>query len=486
MVTRIDKYKRKPMGIYHIYHWLDRFSTKSLVITSILVLMAMVSVSIDGVNGQARVALFSFLSAMIFWVGVNIPAGFVAITLIIFIILTGTGSQELLYQSLSEEVVWLMIGSFIIGEAVKQTGLAERFSRSILAFAVNKNSVLLGVTAVLFATAFFIPSTSGRAALAMPVMKQLNEKFTEREQKVLSILAPVIILMSTSATVIGAGSHIIGIGLLESTTGQSISYSQWLVWGAPFAVIVTLFSLLIIKWVLWPKEALKEWKEKPSQTVDQPNRTMNRKEKQMLILLTFLMVGWMTEHVHGYDIAFITIIGAVLVMVPNYGIMNWKQGMKAVSWNLIVFVAAATALGKVLVDTGVINWMKGHMLQVLGLVTDTPEWLIVVIVLLFTVTSHVYITSHTTRAIVWIPALLIFSETINVNPSAVVFLSLIGMNYCVTFPVSSKALLLFYEEGEVSYEAKDLLKLSVILMPLYVFTAVCFYFTYWKWTGMHL
>ena len=179
-------------------------------------------------------------------------------------------------------------------------------------------------------------------------------------------------------------------------------------------------------------------------------------------------------------------VGAVLSMTPNYGMISWKQGIKSVSWNLIVFVAAATALGKVLVDTGAVKWIETEMLQFLHLFIDAPEWLIVFIILFLTVSSHLYITSHTTRAIVFIPGLIVFSETIGVNPSTVVFLSLIGMNYCLTFPVSSKALLLFYEEGEISYDARNLLKISTILMPFYILMMMLFYFTYWQWTGMAL
>ena len=56
----------------------------------------------------------------------------------------------------------------------------------------------------------------------------------------------------------------------------------------------------------------------------------------------------------------------------------------------------------------------------------------------------------------------------------------------MTFPVSSKALLLFYEEGEISYDAGMLLKISAILMPMYILVMMVFYFTYWQWTGLQL
>jgi anion transporter len=479
MRTRIEKQTRSRT-------WIQELSIRSLVIISIHILFMIAVLLIDALDYRAKISLFAFLSAMTLWIATKIPAGFVAIALIAFIILMNAAEPDLLYHSLSEKVVWLMIGAFIIGEAVKVSGLAERLTHSILSKSNKKNNLLFGLSSVLFTSAFFIPSTSGRAALSMPIIEQMSQRFSTKERSVLAILAPVIILMSTSATLIGAGSHLIGIGLLESTVDQTISYIQWFIWGVPFAIVITLLSVLVIKWTLWPKDGLKEIENVQPEEKIRYKKQFNGKEKKTIILISFLIAGWMTESIHGYDIAFITMIGAILIMMPNYGIISWKQGISSVSWNLIIFVAAATALGKVLVDTGIVKWIEEEMLNVLHLFIGAPEWLIVLIILLVTVTSHLYITSHTTRAIVFIPGLLLFSETIGINPSTVVFLSLIGMNYCVTVPVSSKALLLFYEEGEISFNASHLLKISAILMPLYILAIMLFYFTYWQWTGMHL
>ncbi|WP_431027414.1 SLC13 family permease [Lysinibacillus sp. LZ02] len=479
MSTRVEKLKAQPK-------WMNQFSGKLKAIIGVHILLVIVIISINDLDYSAKISLFAFLSAMILWVTTKIPAGYVALSLIMFIIIMKAEGPELLYHSLSEEVVWLMVGSFIIGEAVKQSGLARRLTFSILQRSNSKNNILLSMSTVLFTSAFFVPSTSGRAAIAMPIINHLGQKFSANEKRVLAILAPVIILMSTSATLIGAGSHLIGISLLESTVGDSISYMEWFVWGAPFAMVITLISYAVIKWMLWPKDGMRQIENIQTEEQATQNKKMNSEEKKTLVLLVMLIVGWMTESIHGYDIAFVTMFGAIIVMLPNYGILNWKTGMKSVSWNLIVFIASATALGRVLVDTGVVAWIEKEMLSVLQLFVHAPEWLIVFIILLVTVTSHLYITSHTTRAIVFIPSLLLFSETIGIDPTTVVFLSLIGMNYCVTVPVSSKALLLFYEEGEISYDAKKLIKISTLLMPLYIFVMMLFYFTYWQWTGMQL
>jgi di/tricarboxylate transporter len=199
-----------------------------------------------------------------------------------------------------------------------------------------------------------------------------------------------------------------------------------------------------------------------------------------------VVLFWVTEGIHGYDIAFVTMLAAMLLMMPGAGILTWKQGISAVSWNLIVFVAAAAALGTNLIESGAVEWISAHVFGSLSLLQNPSEWLVVIILCLISVTSHLYIPSHTTRAVVMVPGLLLLSETLGLNAPAVLFLSLVGMNYCLTFPVSSKALLVFYEDENLAYEANDLLKLSMILMPVYALLMLAFYFTYWKFTGLQL
>src|SRR5699024_5320341 len=105
-----------------------------------------------------------------------------------------------------------------------------------------------------------------------------------------------------------------GIGLLETTVGQSISYIQWFIWGMPFAIVITLLSIFVIKLVLWPKDGLGEIESVQTEEKIMFKKQLNEKEKKTVILILLLIVGWMTESIHGYDIAFVTMIGAGLIM----------------------------------------------------------------------------------------------------------------------------------------------------------------------------
>ena len=95
-------------------------------------------------------------------------------------------------------------------------------------------------------------------------------------------------------------------------------------------------------------------------------------------------------------------------------------------------------------------------------------------------------TSHAARAVALVPPVLYLANSLNLDPMAVLFISTAGMDYCQTFPVSSKALLMFQEGGVETFEPADLLRLSAVLLPVHVVLIVLFYFGYWQWVGLSL
>lgn len=63
------------------------------------------------------------------------------------------------------DLVWLLIGGFVIGGVLQHSGLAERALLSMSAGAVPTMGLKHRLAFAIGATAFLIPSTSGRAAL---------------------------------------------------------------------------------------------------------------------------------------------------------------------------------------------------------------------------------------------------------------------------------------------------------------------------------
>jgi di/tricarboxylate transporter len=166
--------------------------------------------------------------------------------------------------------------------------------------------------------------------------------------------------------------------------------------------------------------------------------------------------------------------------------LRWGDALRAVNWNLILFVGAALALGESLIESGAAAWIFDKFLMTSPLSPGDSGLLVLAVLAAITLTSHTYITSHTARATALLPPLLYLAHSLGLNPSAVMFIGTVGMNYCLTFPVSSKALLMFYGLDEKPFSSADLFRLSAVLLPANAALIVLFYYVYWGWIGLAL
>ncbi len=458
-------------------------NTKSWILPITLILIVEIVLLLpSSLTMEAKWSLFGFCCAIILWITTTINSAYIALGSVLFLIISGTAKQELLFDSLASDVIWLMIGSFILGRALQVTGLAEKMTCFVVNRARNISSLCWVLTMIIQILAFFIPSTSGRAAVVLPVFQVISKEIGSRRiTKALAILMPTVILVSTSSTIIGAGSHLIALDMLKEFNNKNITFIEWLIWGLPFGIVMSFICCRVVLFLFLDKE---EVKTKLQQKEVKFN--LSRDEKYTISILTAMVIFWLTEWLHGLEIATVTIMGVFLLTLPKLGVMQWKDSLKGVSWNLILFVGAAIALGKSLMDSGAAKWIMQRLFSVTELIDKQSIFIVLLVIVILSVTSHLYITSHTTRAVIFIPPLLYFASSIQLNEIAVLFLGIVGMNYCLTFPVSSKALLLFQESGRETFQPQDLLKLSSYLSVIYIVTMILFYYMYWQWVGLSL
>lgn len=435
--------------------------------------------------GEARVALFGFAVATILWSTTRLNAAYVALGAVMFTILAGGAEQDALYGALESDVIWLMIGAFVLGGAMRKTGLAERLTGLVVDRARSVRGTLWMLTTVLLPLSFFIPSTSGRAAVALPVFRSISEAADDRKiTRAVALLMPTVILVATISTLIGAGSHLIAVDLLGEISNQNVSFLQWALWGVPFGVAASYISCLVVMRLFLDKGRLDRRLEVSRDGAS--GAPLSGAERGTLLVLVVMVGLWLTEPWHGLEIAIVTMVGALVLTLPAIGVMRWKDGLSSVSWNLIVFVGASLALGRALIESGAAEWIIQNLFDATG-VRGTESLLLVLLILAFiSLTSHLYMTSHTARAVALVPPLLYLASSLDVNPVAVMFIGTVGMDFCLTFPVSSKAILLFQESEDGAFDTADLLRLSAVLLPVHVVMIVLFYYGYWQWTGLAL
>lgn len=484
MISRVElsrKARRRERRKAARFQW--RIGRKALSISATFLLATAAILFLPSeLTYEGRISLLGFLAATVLWTATSLPASYSALLAVMLIILLNGQSADLLFSSLSSEVVWLILGAFVIGGAMEKTGIASRLADSLLAQAKTTKSLLWLLTTAILPLSIFVPSTSGRAAVMLPVYRAVTASVPDsRFKKAVALLIPTVILLSTTSTLIGAASHLIGVELLRSMTGEEITFLQWMLWGLPVGILSSYLACAVILWSFLPKDI--RGHRLPVRSRETP--PFSREEKMTAGVLAVTMLLWLSEPLHGLELALVTMLSALVLCFPSLGVMKWKEGLESVSWNLIVFVGAALALGNSLIDSGAAEWLSHKVFAVQNHI-DGSEWLTLILLILLSVTSHLYITSHTTRAMVLVPAFLYMAGDMGLNPAAVLFIATAGMNFCLTFPVSSKALLIYQEIDPDSFRPSDLLQISGKVGVSYILLIIMLYYTYWQWTGLQL
>jgi sodium-dependent dicarboxylate transporter 2/3/5 len=445
----------------------------------------------NGLDLSGRITLVVFLGAVALWVASRIDDTYVALGAALALVATGVVGSDVLFATLGAETIWLLIAAFVLAAGISATGLTARFAACLITRANSLRQLAHLVTVALLVSAFAVPSTSGRAALSVPVFTALAGVLAERRRvvKALAVLFPTVILLTAIATLIGAGAHLVTNEVLATATGQQIGFAQWLLLGIPLAVlsahsatelVIRLFTtradrqarLRIHAWDL-------------AAAIPTPiTGPLTHSEKRALAVLLAVALGWCTEGLHGAHPALIALAGALVITSPRVGTTTMAAGLRTVPWSLLVFMAATTAVGTALTTSGAANWLATALFSP---VLDAPRWIFVAVVIVLSVAAHLVVQSRTARSSVLVPLLVPVAVGLGLNPAALAFASTAAAGFCHTLTSSAKPVAMFAAlDGVPTYGRADLLRLSAWLAPLTAVLVLACSLLLWPHLGLPL
>jgi anion transporter len=435
-----------------------------------------------GIPPGARAVLWVYGLALVGWVGTPLNAGYVGLAAVALLLALGAVPQERAAELLAADVVWLILGAFLLGEAMTRSGLAARVTAWVASGATNARGLGWRVTAWAVALAFVVPSTTARAALLLPLLRALPPDQDGRIRRCFGLLIPCVVLMSTPVTLTGAAAHLLANDLLAAAGHPPVSFARWLLLAGPFgaaAAVLTAWLVMRRHLPVAPTAVV----EGQNGTEVPPAAAWSRAERTTLGVVVGLLALWTTTGLHPLGFVTVMLLGVLVLVAPGVGPLDWKDALRAVPWDMIVLAGAAVWLGRSLTESGASGWAVRQVLDAVGLGRNAGPAAALILVTVVAVTAHLYLTSHTARVAALAPPLIALAGEAGWNPTVVVFVAAVGIDYCVTFPVSSKAVLLYeFDSGQ----AADLLRLSLVLTPAYILLVVAFYFAWWAPLGLRL
>ncbi|MGL4576073.1 MAG: SLC13 family permease, partial [Burkholderiaceae bacterium] len=401
----------------------------------------------------ARFSLIVFWCATIAWTVLRLPDTPVAIAACLALVGLQAVTAEDFYASLGDNLIWLLVGAFILAAVLRQSGLAQRFALQAVAGSSSVRGLFYRLTVFIALTAFVVPSTSGRAALLLPVFLALAEMIDRpRVVRALALLFPTVILLSACASLLGAGAHLVAVEFMRRSSALDMSFTDWALLGTPFAAVSCLIAAELILRLFLTTDERSVAPELPAPQTDK----LSRHQIHILLITGATIALWAAGSLHGIDASLIAVAGALVATASTITGVSMKQAMKSVEWNLILFLAATLVMGEALLSSGAARFAADAAAQALPVAFLSNPYAVAIFVAVVSVLAHLLITSRTARATVLIPALALPLAAGGLDVATIIFITVVGSGFCQTFSVSAKPVALFASQEVKTYSEGDL------------------------------
>ena len=349
--------------------------------------------------------LVVLLFAVVYWILEPVPvfATSVAIIFVLVAILSDTallpflnhGQENFgklvpykeLFHSFASPVIMLFLGGFFLSGASSKYGLDKNLARVFLKpFGSSVETVMLGAMLI---TAFFslwmanTPVTAMMLAICAPIIGLFPAADPGRAAFLLSI--PMASTIGGIGTPVGTPANAVAMKYL--TGDSAVSFSEWMLLGVPYVIVMVLASWWIIKKLL-PSE-LREVNIDLSGSFDK-----STKAKIVYLVFPLTLALWLTSQWHGLNIYSVSLFPVAAFVVT--GVIN-KNDLKKMSWDVLWLIAGGIALGVALEGTGLTHTLVG----LIPFGTFSPALLIISATLV--TVSIATIMSHTATANLLIP-----------------------------------------------------------------------------------
>jgi solute carrier family 13 (sodium-dependent dicarboxylate transporter), member 2/3/5 len=450
-----------------------------------------------GLSGAAQAGMACFALALVWWVTEPLPTYVTSLALMFLLLTTRAAGAKPIMDVLGMEVIWLNLLAFILSSMLVKTRLARRFSLFLVSrFGHTANQALLAFLLLQMALAPLIPATAARCVMTMPLMLVVAAIYGSTEDKPnafgknLMLLNLIGVSVLSSMTMTGSSANLIAVGLIQSMGGHRVYYMDWVMLGAPIAILSAASM-----WFLGPRVLFRipEGEREPHLRGGLPivrlkyeeMGPLSRAEKKALVIFGVVLFLWMTDVFHmrwfGVEITppFAALLGAVVVLFPRWGVLKWAEA--EIPWHLLIFSAGAYAGGLALDDTGAAEWGVRKLFGGVAL-GGLPFGVTFTLVMAVMMYSHLLTTSKTVRTMIMIPIIIGLSRTLGWDPRALALPAALCIDWVVGLPISGKPNVLLFATNQFTVGENfryGMLTCTIGLVLLVVSAA-----TWFHWLGI--
>lgn len=278
--------------------------------------------------------------------------------------------REVVFSGFASAAFWLVLSGYVLGLALKNTGLADRLAGALSQRLSGSYPVVVaGVVLLTYLLAFIMPSNMGRIALLMPIVLAFADQIglaPGSRGRIGLALAVGFGTFQLSTSILPANvPNLVMAGSIETSYGLQLGYLPYLWLHAP--VLGVLKGAVLVACIAGL------FRDTPQPAAPAPAPLpLSAAEKRLAVLLGLTLLGWLTDGWHGVSPAWVGLASACVCLLPKVGFVSGEQFGKEVNFRTAIYVAGILGLAAMVADSGLGGIIGRALLAWLPLSPEAP------------------------------------------------------------------------------------------------------------------
>ena len=407
---------------------------------------------------QTTITLLFLAFAIVSFILEKIPLGLTASICALGLTLTGILDVSTTFSQYVNSNVILCVGMFVVGQALFETGMANKIGGLVTRFAKTEKTLIIAIMVIAGVMSGFLSNT-GTAAVLIPVVCGIADESGYSRSH---LLMPLVFAaaLGGNLSIIGAPGNLMGVNALQEM-GIKTSFFMY----APIGIPMLLIGILYF--VCFGYKLLPQNQNEAAQNLEEQKDFSNvPKWKQIISLVVLIVVifAMIFEELIGISIQLSACLGALFLVLT--GVLTEKEALNSIDLKVVLLFGGSLSLAKALDVTGAGSMIADKIVDLLGS-NPNPILLLLVIFLVTCVLTNFM--SNTATTALMIPIAVSLANSLGADPRSVVIATVIAGSCAYATPIGMPANTMVVGLG--GYKFKDYVKSGLPL--ILVSFAIC-------------
>ena len=396
---------------------------------------------------QQTITLLFLVFTIISFILEKIPLGLTASICAIGLTLTGVVDVSTTFSQYVNSNVILCVGMFVVGQALFETGMANKIGGLVTRFARTERTLIIAIMVIVGVMSGFLSNT-GTAAVLIPVVCGIADESGYSRSR---LLMPLVFAaaLGGNLSIIGAPGNLMGVNAL-----QEMGLSMYAPVGVPMLLVGIIYFVFIgYRFLPDGKGAVGATVEKQKDFSDVPKW----KQTVSLIVLILVILAMIFEKQIGVSIEISACIGAIILVLV--GVLSEKEALASIDLKVVFLFGGSLTLAKALDTTG-----AGELIadKIVGLLGADPNPIVLLLVIFIVTCALTNFMSNTATTALMIPIAVSLANNLGADPRAVVIATVIAGSCAYATPIGMPANTMVVGLG--GYKFKDYVKSGLPLI----------------------